>query len=156
RRMAGHREQPPGEVLPPHAAGPGAARSRDAAVGDADGRDRSHPRGDAGEAVMANLRRIIAGVKALFRRGRDERELDDEIRSYLECHAAAKIAAGMTPEDAWRAARREFGSLEAVKDDTRDAGWEVSVEHAWRDFRYALRTLRRAPLFTGVVIATLT
>jgi predicted permease len=105
---------------------------------------------------MAGLQRLIAGLKALFRRQRDEQELDEELRAYLECSVAAKISAGMTPEDARRAARIELGSLESVKDDTRDAGWEVAAEHAWRDVRYALRTLRRSPMFAAVVVVTLT
>jgi predicted permease len=105
---------------------------------------------------MASLRRVIGGLKALFRRSRDERELDEELRAYLECSVAAKIADGMTPEDARRAARIELGSIESVKDYTRDAGWEVAVEHAWRDVLYALRTLRRSPMFAAVVVVTLT
>jgi predicted permease len=105
---------------------------------------------------MAILRRVIGGLKALIRRRRDEQELDEELRAFLECSVDAKIATGMTPEQARRAARIELGSIESVKDYTRDAGWEVAAEHLWRDVRYALRTLRRAPMFAAVVVVTLT
>ena len=67
-----------------------------------------------------------------------------------------RFAAGMTPEDARRAARVEIGSIEAVKDHTRDVGWEAMVEQTWRDVRYAARTLRRSPAFAAVVVVTLT
>jgi predicted permease len=103
-----------------------------------------------------SLRRFVGGLKGLFRSHRAERELDEELRAYLECSIEAKISAGMTPEDARRAARIEIGSIESVKDHTRDVGWESAVEHAWRDVRYAARTLRKSPTFAAVVVITLT
>jgi predicted permease len=110
---------------------------------------------------MSNPRRALEGLKALllnmlFRSRRDEQELDEELRAYLECSVDAKIAAGMTPEDARRAARVEIGSIESVKDHTRDVGWESAAEHTWRDVRYAVRTLRKSPTFAAVVVVTLT
>jgi predicted permease len=105
---------------------------------------------------MASLRRFVGGLKGLFRNRRVEQELDEELRSYLESSAVAKVRFGMTREDARRAARVELGSIEAVKDHTRDVGWETTVEQAWRDVRYAARTLRRSPAFAAVVVLTLT
>lgn len=105
---------------------------------------------------MPRLTRFLGGLTALFRRTRAEQELDEELRAYLAASVDAKIEAGMTRDDAERAARIEFGGLEAVKDETRDAGWETSVEQLWRDVRYAARTLRKSPAFSAVVILTLT
>ena len=105
---------------------------------------------------MANLHRLIDGLKALFRPARVEQELDEELRSFLESSVDAKVRAGLTREEARRAARIELGSIEAVKDYTRDAGWETAVEQVWRDVRYAGRTLRKAPAFAAVVVLTLT
>jgi predicted permease len=104
---------------------------------------------------MARLRRLIGGVTALFRGHRVEQELDEELRAYLETSMEEKLRAGMAREEAIRAARVEIGSLEAVKDYTRDVGWETRLESVWRDVRYAARTLRRSPSFTAVAVLTL-
>jgi predicted permease len=104
---------------------------------------------------MALLRRLSAGLQALFHQQRVERELDEELRGYLETSVDEKMRAGMAREDALRAARVEMGSIAAVKDQTRDAGWEVRLESLWRDARYAVRTLRRSPGFSVVAVLTL-
>ena len=119
-RVARDREQPPREVLPPHAAGSGPAQARDATVGSADDRHRQNSRGNAGTTVMAIVQRFIGGLKGLLRSRRVEQDLDEELRAYLDSSVEAKVRAGMTPEDARRAARVELGSIEAVKDQTRE------------------------------------
>ena len=105
---------------------------------------------------MARLTRFIGGLNALLRRTRAEQELDEELRAYLESSVDAKVGAGMSREEAWRAARIELGSIESVKDHTRDVGWETTVEQIWRDVRYAARTLWKSPAFSAVVVLTLT
>jgi predicted permease len=104
---------------------------------------------------MTLLTRIITGVRALFRRTQIEQELDEELRTYLDESVEHNVAAGMARQDAIRAARADIGSVEAVKDYTRDAGWESALESAWQDARYAARTLRKAPAFSTVAILTL-
>jgi predicted permease len=106
--------------------------------------------------MRGRLNRIVQGFMALFRSRRAEQELDDELRAYLEISADEHARRGMAPGDAARAARAEIGSLEAVKDHTRDVGWEVRLDSFWRDLRYAARTLRRSPVFCAVAVLTLT
>lgn len=104
---------------------------------------------------MSLFTRLIGGFGALVRKARAEQDLDAEVRAFLETAVEVKMRAGMNREQAVRAARVEFGSIEAVKDYTRDVGWEARLENVWRDLRYALRMLRRSPGFAAVAILTL-
>src|SRR5215472_6624556 len=99
--------------------------------------------------------KFFNGLGALIHKGRDSEELDDEILAYVAASAEQGIQAGHSREEAYRAARAEFGSTEAVKDYVRDAGWESLLENLVRDLRYALRVLRRDPGFSAVVIVSL-
>ena len=104
---------------------------------------------------MNPFSRLVAGIVALVRKNRVARELDDELKEYLDMAIDEKMRRGMSREVATRAARIEFGSVDAVKDNVRDVGWEGGLERFWRDVRYATRTLRRSPVFSAIAIATL-
>lgn len=97
---------------------------------------------------------LVAGLRTLVRKQRVEEELDDEVREYLEASTQEKVKAGLTREQALRAARLEMGSLDGVKEAVRDVGWEGIVESICQDVRYAARMLRKNPTFT--LAATLT
>ena len=104
---------------------------------------------------MTTLRRLIAGLRTLLWKRHHEQDLDDELRAYLEAAVEQNMAAGMSREEALRAARISLGSLEATKDAVRDVGWESRLESVWQDVRYAFRGLRRSPGFAAVAILTL-
>src|SRR5262245_61334309 len=101
------------------------------------------------------LRSIVAGLRSLLRRDAAARDLDDELRHYLDNATEEHLRAGLTPEAAARAARIELGGVQPTKERVRSAGWETHVEQLWRDVRYALRGLRRNPGFTAIVVITL-
>jgi len=104
---------------------------------------------------MRLVHRLVSGFAALLRKDHVERDLDEELRAFLEADVDSRMQSGMSREDALRAARAHIGSLEAVKDRTRDAGWESRLESVWRDVRYAVRGLRRSPGFAAVAVLTL-
>ncbi|MGA8230495.1 MAG: ABC transporter permease, partial [Candidatus Acidiferrales bacterium] len=104
---------------------------------------------------MALLRVIGSGLRSLFGSKHEERELDEELRGFVEMAAAEKMKDGMTRAGALRAVRLERGSIEATKQEVRAAGWECIVETVWQDLHFGLRTLRKNLGFTVVAAGTL-
>jgi putative ABC transport system permease protein len=107
------------------------------------------------EIAMFRIRSVVAGLRALFRKRQVEREMDEELRDYLDAAAKDKMRSGMNREEATRAARVEMGSVDAVKEEIRSVGWESTLETIWQDLRFGLRVLRRNPGFTAVAALTL-
>src|SRR6266478_8246704 len=104
---------------------------------------------------MSLLRNITSGLRSLFRRDQVDLELNEELGAYLEMEAAEKMKQGMSRKDALRAVRLERGGLELAKEVVRSGSWESVLETYWRDVRLGVRTLRKSPGFTAVVVLTL-
>lgn len=104
---------------------------------------------------MSLLRKFAGGVRALLQKRHAEREMDEDLGEYLQAAVTDKMRSGMSREDALRAARMEMGSLEAVKENIRSAGWESTVESIWQDLHYAARLLRKHRGFTVIAVLTL-
>ncbi|MCX6544646.1 MAG: ABC transporter permease [Acidobacteria bacterium] len=94
-------------------------------------------------------------LRAMFRRGRVERELDEELRFHLEQAVAAYEREGCSPDEARQRARLQFGGLEQIREDCRDARGLNLVDSAARDLRYAVRGLLRSPGFASVAVLSL-
>ena len=90
-----------------------------------------------------------------IRRKRLEHEFDDEVRFHLEAQAAEYEARGLSPEDARRAARRDFGIASTVKEDLRAARGIHLVEAFVQDIRHGLRQLWRNPGFAAAALLTI-
>ena len=101
---------------------------------------------------MAIFRKLISGLKVLFRPETAEKEMDEELTDYFEEAVAARVRAGATPEQARREVKLEMGNMDSVKHEVRSVGWEFFVETLLRDVHYGLRMIRRSPAFASLSI----
>ena len=104
---------------------------------------------------MSLWRQVTRGVRALIHRTDADRDITDEIHHYLDQATSAHMAAGMSAEEAARAARLETGSVTGLRDEVREYGWENEIVALFADLRYAVRRLRRELGFTAVTVLTL-
>jgi predicted permease len=101
------------------------------------------------------IRTLRLRLRSLLGRRYVDRELDEELRYHVERLIAENVARGMSADEARHAAMREMGGVEQRKEECRDArGWGWLDDLVW-DTRFALRTLRKAPLFSLTVIGSL-
>ncbi len=114
-------------------------------------RDRVGPR------VDGELRRMLLSP------GQLEEDVRQELQFHVEGRVAELMDKGWTEADARAEVLAGFGDLERIARECTEIGMErlqrerrtQRIADALADFRYALRTFRRNPLFTAVVLFTL-
>ena len=79
------------------------------------------------------MNRLTSFCRNLFARPRVERDLDDELRAYLDQLTEEKRQAGMGAAEARRAARIELGGVEQVKEEVRRVRTGQMFEEFLRD-----------------------
>lgn len=104
---------------------------------------------------MPLLPRIKSTFRLLFRKEELERDLDEELRSYIDLLTEEKIRDGMSPEQARRAAQAEVGRIGRVKENVRERRVGMTVDTFLQDVRYAVRTMRKNVGFSAVAILIL-
>jgi len=93
--------------------------------------------------------------RQLFARRRLYRELSEEIQAHLDEKVEELVADGMPREEAMQSARREFGNVGLIEENSREVWTWPSVEDLLFDIRYGLRALRHNPAFTAVALLTI-
>lgn len=82
-------------------------------------------------------------------------DLERELRADLELEEEEQRERGLPPEEAARAARRAFGNIALIREQTHEAWGLASLERFWQDLLHALRSARRAPLLSIMAILAL-
>jgi predicted permease len=104
---------------------------------------------------MNLIARVTSWLRVSRRRADFEREMQDEMRIHLELYQADLRRRGVPEEEARRRAFAEFGSVDARKEECRDAVGLRLVDELRGDVGYAFRLLRRSPAFTLVALLSL-
>jgi putative ABC transport system permease protein len=104
---------------------------------------------------MTALHRWLSALRRWIRPAREERQLDDELTSFVEMSTAQRMREGATPFEATRGALVEMGGMGQVKERVRDVRVGVWLDHLIRDVGYGLRLLNRNRGFAATAITSI-
>ena len=99
---------------------------------------------------MRLLTRFLATVRGVFQPGALDDDVADELRFHLDRQIQANLTAGMSRDEATRAAHLTVGSLEVIREESRAARPGAFLHQLGRDLSFGVRLLRRAPAFAAI------
>jgi predicted permease len=91
----------------------------------------------------------------IFRRLKRESDLSDELQAHIDIETHRLISEGLSAEEARAQARSSFGNPTLVAELTRESWGPRWLTGARQDVEYAVRSMRRTPLFTTAVVLSL-
>jgi predicted permease len=97
---------------------------------------------------------LISRIRSAMHRERDA-DLAEELRFHVDMEAAALERTGLSPATAREEARRRFGGVDRYNEELRDVRGGRWTQSLSLDIRFALRLLRRFPLFAAIVTLTI-
>jgi predicted permease len=98
---------------------------------------------------------ISQGVEMFFRKRRPDEDFRREIEAHIATETQRLIDEGMTPQDARTEAHRRFGNVTASRERFYESRRIIWWDHLRQDLKYAVRSMRKRPVFVVVVILTL-
>src|SRR5260370_14586642 len=101
------------------------------------------------------LTKIWLRARALVKRRQLDRDLDDELRFHLAMREEARLAEGLAPPAARRAAARQFGNAAYWRESCREMWTFAALETLCLDVQYGFRMLAKSPGFTAAATLTL-
>jgi len=104
---------------------------------------------------MPLMSSVKSFVRNVFGRRSVDAELEAELRAHIALLTEENVRAGMTREQAQRAARLELGGEEMVKENVRDERSGDWLHSLAADIKFGARQLAKSPGFTAVAVLTL-
>jgi putative ABC transport system permease protein len=101
-----------------------------------------------------NWRRLTT-FTTFNKRAQADRELQQELESFIEITADQYVAQGMDPDEARRSARLKLGNPTRIREEVYEMNTAALVDSTVRDLRHSLRMLRMNPAFAVTAILTL-
>lgn len=99
--------------------------------------------------------RLRSFARALLGRSRFEADMQEELRFHLQARTEDLVRSGLSPAEARRRARLEFGGAARIEEECREARGLRFWDAFMRDLKFAARLLRRDPVFAATAILTL-